>query len=307
MAETQLISIVIVNYNVRQLLIDCLHSIYSKTNGSVLFETIVIDNDSKDDSVSTISERFPQVILIENKYNAGFPAANNQGFRAAKGKYIFMLNPDTELIDDALVKLYNFMEQHTEISLIAPKLLNSDKSRQLSVWRFPSLWYLFCETHYLNLFLGKKNYFDKNLDQPFEAESFSGAAIFFRKELFSTIGVLDESMFWIEDTDFCYRAYRAKLKLLYYPKAEVLHHIGQSAKKNYNISISNQIFNKIKFFKKHHSAFEWLLIVLLSFYHVTLKLIVFGLLSPFNLVYFRKAKAYLYTLPRVFNPPQGIK
>ncbi len=113
-------------------------------------------------------------------------------------------------------------------------------------------------------------------------------------------------MFWIEDIEFCYRADHAGLKLLYYPHAQVLHHIGQSAKKNYKISISNQVFNKIKFFKKHHSKFQLLLVTILSIYHVIIKLIVFGFLSPFNKIYFGKAKAYLYTLPRLLNPPKGI-
>ena len=301
------ISIVIVNYNVKELLLDCLRSIYSKVNESLLIETIVIDNDSKDDSVAAVIQEFPQVILIENKFNAGFPAANNQGFEIAKGKYIFMLNPDTKFLDNSLVLLYNYMELHTNIDLIAPMLLNSDKSRQLSVWRFPSIWYLFCETHYLNGFLNKKNYLDKDLKKPFEAESFSGAAIFFRKNAFDTIGMLDESMFWIEDIEFCYRAQQAGLKLLYYPEAKVLHHIGQSAKQNYNVSISNQIVNKIKFFKKHHNTLKWLMVVILSFYHVMIKLIIFGLLSPLNSTYYRKAKAYWYTLPNVFNPPVGMK
>lgn len=301
------ISIVIVNYNVKDLLLQCLRSIYSKTNESIAIETIIIDNDSKDDSVAAVIKEFPQVILIENKFNAGFPAANNQGFQIAKGKYIFMLNPDTEFLDDSLSRLFNYMELHNDIDLIAPMLLNSDKSRQLSVWRFPSLWYLFCETHYLNVFLNKKNYLDKELKKSFEAESFSGAAIFFRKNVFDKIGMLDESMFWIEDIEFCYRAYHAGLKLLYYPDAKVLHHIGQSAKQNYNVSISNQIFNKIKFFKKHHNRLKWLLVVLLSFYHVMIKLIIFGLLSPINITYYRKAKAYGYTLPLVFNPPIGMK
>ena len=301
------ISIVIVNYNVKQLLLQCLRSVYSKTNESVFIETIVIDNDSKDDSVFAVLQEFPQVILIENKFNAGFPAANNQGFQIAKGKYIFMLNPDTELLDNSLAMLFNYMEGHKEISLIAPMLVNPDKSRQLSVWRFPSMWYLFCETHYLNFFLDKKNYLDKDLNKPFEAESFSGAAIFFRKNIFDKIGMLDETMFWIEDTEFCYRAHHAGLKLLYYPDAKILHYIGQSAKQNYNVSISNQIFNKIKFFKKHHNRFKWLMVVLLSFYHVIIKLVMFSLLSPFSKTYYRKAKAYLYTLPFVFNPPGGMK
>ena len=301
------ISIVIVNYNVKQLLLQCLRSIYSKANEALFIEIILIDNDSKDSSVEAVLQEFPQVVIIENKFNAGFPAANNQGFAIAKGKYIFMLNPDTEILDNSLAMLFNYMEGHDEISLIAPMLVNPDKSRQLSVWRFPSIWYLFCETHYLNFLLGKKNYLDKDLKKPFEAECFSGAAIFFRKNIFDKIGMLDETMFWIEDTEFCYRAHRAGLKLLYYPEAIVLHHIGQSAKQNYNVSISNQIFNKIKFFKKHHSTFKWLMVVMLSFYHVILKLIIFSVLSPFNITYYRKAKAYLYTLPYVFNPPIGMK
>jgi hypothetical protein len=301
------VSVIIVNYNVKDWILSCLKSLYAYIPETLLIETIVIDNNSSDDSVKSIKNDFPQVIMIENNYNAGFPKANNQGFEIAKGKYILMLNPDTEFLDDSLVKLYHYIENNPDIRLIAPMLLNTDGSRQLSVWRFPELGYIFCETHYLNIFLGKKNYADKDLTQPFEADCFSGSAILFNKNVFDKIEMLDETMFWIEDVEFCYRAKEAGMKLVYYPLAQVKHHIGQSAKKNYKISLSNQIFNKIKFFKKHHNFVEWQLVTILSFYHVLLKLIVFGLLSPFNKIYFKKAKAYLYTLPRVFNPPLGMK
>lgn len=307
MIELPVVSIVIVNYNVKQLLITCLESIYSEINNAIAIETIVVDNDSKDGSVAAIMDKFPQVIILENKFNAGFPAANNQAFKMAKGDYIFMLNPDTELIADALTKLINYLDKHASISLIAPMLLNTDGSRQLSVWREPKFKYLFCEVHYLDFLIGEKHYTDKDVTKPFEAECFSGAAILFRKNVFDKIGMLDEKMFWIEDTEFCYRAFHAGLKLLYYPDAKIIHHIGQSAKLNYNVSISNQIINKIKFYKKHHSTFAWCMVVVLSFYHVILKLIVFGILAPFDKVCYRKAKAYLYTLPLVFNPPTGMK
>lgn len=300
------ISVVIVSYNVKELVLTCLRTLYAFLPKDLSIETILVDNQSKDQTVEAVKEQFPQVKIIANAFNAGFPHANNQAFDIATGDYIMMLNPDTEFLDESLFQLYQRIHQDKSLSLIAPKLLNTDRSRQLSVWRFPRIWYIFCETHYFNFWLGGKNYADKDLDREFEAECFSGAAILFRRDVLQSIGPLDETMFWIEDTEFCYRAHHAGLKLLYYPKAQVLHHIGQSAKTNYNISISNQIFNKIKFFKKHHSGFEWLLVVLLSFYHVVLKLIVFGLLSPFNITYFRKAKAYWYTLPRVFNPPSGM-
>jgi len=300
------ISIIIVNYNVKHFIINCLKTIYNDNNSKLNIETIVIDNNSTDSSVSAIKELFPQVQIIENKFNAGFPAANNQGFKITNGKYIFMLNPDTELQDDALIKLYNFFENNTTIDIIAPMLLNSDLSFQSNVWRYPSLWSIFCEMHYLNLFLKSKNYKDKDFSLSFEAESFSGAAIFFRHEVFAKIGMLDETMFWIEDVDFCYRANQAGLKLLYYPNAKVVHHIGQSAKKNYKVTLSNQIFNKIKFFKKYKSNKNYYLVLFISVYHVLVKLLLFSILSPFKQIYRRKAKAYAYILTKVFNPPIGI-
>lgn len=300
------ISVVIVNYKVKDLLLKCLYSIVAYTPKDFEYEIIVVDNNSCDGSVEAIKEKFKQVILIENDFNAGFPKANNQGFEIAKGKYIFMLNPDTEFIDNALGTIFSFLEGHLEIDVIAPALLNTNLSHQQSVWRYPTVQNIFCEMHYLTYFLKFKNYSDKNLNQPFEAESFSGAAIVFKKEIISKIGMLDESMFWIEDVEFCYRAKQNGFKLLYYPEVKIIHHIGQSAKKNYNISLSNQIFNKIKFFKKHHSYAGFLIVVLLSFYHVLLKLIVFSILSPFKPMYRRKAVAYAYTLPKVFNPPSGI-
>lgn len=300
------ISVVIVSYNVRELVLTCLRTLYQFLPSDLLIETILVDNDSKDGTVAAVKEQFPAVQIIANNFNAGFPHANNQAFKEAKGEYIFMLNPDTEFLDDSLNKLYQKLRSDDSVSLIAPKLLNTDRSRQLSVWRFPSIWYIFCETHYLHFLLGGKNYADKDLNTEFEAECFSGAAILFKRSVFDKIGMLDETMFWIEDTEFCYRAHHAGFKLLYYPQAQLVHHVGQSAKTNYNISISNQIFNKIKFFKKHHSTLAWLAVIDLSLYHVLLKLLVFGLLSPFNVTYFRKAKAYWYTLPKVFNPPKGM-
>lgn len=300
------ISVVIVSYNVRDLVLICLRTLYEFLPADITIETILADNHSSDGTVGAVKEKYPNVKVIANLSNTGFPAANNQAFKVAKGEYIFMLNPDTEFFDDSLSKLYQRIKSDSAISLIAPKLLNTDGSRQLSVWRFPKIWYIFCESHYLSFLLGGKNYADKDLTKEFEADCFSGAAILFRRSVFDKIGMLDETMFWIEDTEFCYRAHHAGLKLVYYPEAQLIHHVGQSAKTNYNISISNQIFNKIKFYKKHHSTLAWLAIVTLSLYHVLLKLLVFGLLSPFNVTYFRKAKAYAYTLPKLFNPPKGM-
>jgi len=300
------VSIVIVNYNVKELLIHCIESIYKYNLTNVPIEIIVVDNNSSDDSCKVLKDRFQDVLLIENKYNAGFPKANNQGFSIAKGDFIFMLNPDTEFLEDSLNIILEYFKDNSSVSIVAPMLLNSDGSRQLSVWRNPSLKYVFYETNYLNFLLKRKNYLDFDYSLPFQAETFSGAAIFFKKEVLTQIGDLDEKMFWIEDVDFCYRASNAELECVYLPTTKIKHHVGQSAKKNYNISLSNQIFNKIKFFKKHYSIINYILVLLLSFYHVIFKIILFGFLSPFNVIYFRKFKAYLYTFPKLFNVPDGI-
>lgn len=300
------ISIVIVNYNVKHYILKCLQTIYANPSSRSL-EVIVVDNNSKDDSVSAIADAFPQVKLIANQYNAGFPAANNQAFKIAGGKYIFMLNPDTEVFENTLSEMYLELESNPSIDIIAPMLTNADGSRQQSVWRYPSLWTLFFEMTYLKIFLKNKNYHHQNMEEPFEVESVSGAAIFFHRHVLDKIGMLDETLFWIEDIDFCYRAHKSGLKLLYFPQAKVIHHVSKSAKLNYNISISNQIFSKIKYFRKHKSIFLTLLLTIISLIHVLFKIIVFGLLSPFSITYWRKAKAYLYTLPKVIHPPKGMK
>ena len=300
------VSIVIVNYNVKDLILTCIRSIYQFCGNTGELEIIVIDNKSIDGSCQAIRTEFPSVILLENNENEGFPKANNQGFSIAKGDYIFMLNPDTEFQENSIEKLWQFLEDNKTVGIVAPGLLNTDGTHQSSVWRYPSLFSIFCEFHYLTSLLKRKNYLDKDFTKQFEAESFSGAAIFFRKTVLDKIGNLDETMFWIEDVEFCYRAVQNGINCVYFPETKIIHHIGQSAKKNYTISISNQVFNKIKFFNKHHSNFSAKLVILLSFLHVVQKSIVFGILSPFNVVYKRKASAYRYTLFKVFNPPKGI-
>jgi len=300
------ISVVIVNYNVRDLILKCLRSIYSDINSTMAVETIVVDNGSNDGSISAIKEQFPQVIVIENNYNAGFPAANNMGFSISRGKYILMLNPDTEIVGEALKKLKVFLDSNQQVGLVAPELLNSDGSHQISTWRFPKMPYIAMENCYLNRFIPSKYYKECDYNKSFEVESVSGAAMMFNRELLDLIGNLDERLFWIEDIDYCYRIWKTGKKIVYLPDAKIFHYIGQSAKKNYTVSISNQTFNKIKFYQIHHGVFLSYIVKIMSFINVFIRLVVFCLLSPLNVIYIKKAKAYFYTIFRVFNPPMGL-
>lgn len=300
------VSVIIVSYKTPNLLKIALESLY-KFNNFNLFEVIVIDNASGDETAEILSNEFPQVKSIINKINLGFPAANNQGFSVASGKYIFMLNPDTEFVSPLIDELHSYLEKYANIDLLAPKLLNTDKSHQISTWRFPNILSVTLDLMHLNGLNGKHFYSDKNPEnQSFEAESMSGAALFFRKECLIAAKGLDESMFWIEDVEFCFRLRQLGFKTKYLSEFELIHHSGQSAKKNYNISISNQIYNKIKYFRKHGTSFTASFITFVSFLHVISKILLFTILSPVSKIYALKRNAYLYTLKRVFNPPSGI-
>jgi GT2 family glycosyltransferase len=247
------ISIIIVNYNVKELLLQCIKSIYTDTNKNLEIEVIVVDNNSKDGSVAAVAVKFPEVRIIANTFNAGFSGANNQGMQVANGKYFFLLNPDTEIIGDALLQLRNYMDNHNECAVVAPQLLNSDISIQTSVWKEHSAADLLIETFYVHKLFDLINYPLVQLKTTFEAKSLSGAALFFKKSLLlNKSSMLDDNLFWMEDIDFCYRAQQHGT-IVYLHSAQVIHHSGQSQKKNYNIAISNQLISKLKYYKKHSS------------------------------------------------------
>ncbi len=296
----ELVSIIIVNYNVADLLLKCVSSIY-KFTAADSFEIIVIDNNSTDNSRLLITGNFPNVIWIQNTNNVGFPAANNQGMRIAKGEYIFLLNPDTELIQDSISILQSFLKSNKNISIVAPLLLNSDKTIQRSLFRFPEIRYILFENLYLNFLTSSKYYEDKDLQTGFEIDSASGAALFFHRELIEKIGMLNEKLFWIEDVDFCYRNVLNGGKNYYLPDTKIIHHSGQSAKKNYDVSISNQVTNKIRFYYLYKSSFALFIVYFISIANVLIRLIVFGLLAPFKKIYFLKMRAYLFTIPKLFT------
>lgn len=295
------ISIVIVSYNVEALIFNCINSIYKNIPSHISFEIIVVDNASTDNSVELIHKTFPLVKLIVNTKNLGFPVANNQGFKITQGQYILMLNPDTEIIDDSIAELKSYLDKNGGVSLVGPKLLNSNYTLQYSAWRFPTIKYIIAEILYLNKWIGRKYYKEKNFDEPFEVDSISGAAMMFKKKLLDEVGMLNENLFWIEDIDFCYRIKKNGSAVHYIPQAKIIHYSGESAKKNYNISISNQTLNKIKFFKTHYTYRATYFILFVSIINVLCRLIIFLILSPFKSVFLKKSKAYFYTLFRIYE------
>ena len=294
------ISIVIVNYNVKDLLLQCLNSIYSNCGNTLVIETIVVDNNSVDGSLVAVKKEFPHVVLIENEFNAGFSGANNQGIAIARGEYVFLLNPDTEIIGNAIQQLYEFALSHKEYSIVVPRLWNTDKTIQISVWKNHAPVDLILETFFLNKVFHRLDFTSEQMNSTFEIKTASGAALFFKKDLITKIGMLDETLFWMEDIDFSKRAQEFG-KLIYLHTAEVIHHSGQSQKKNYNVAIANQLLSKLKYYKKRNSIFGFVIATFFCFIFILSRLLAFGFLSPIKRVYVLKTQAYLYTLKRYFK------
>jgi GT2 family glycosyltransferase len=214
----------------------------------------------------------------------------------ATGEFYFLLNPDTELHQNALSFLYDEARLN-EYSVIAPQLLNSDGSIQYSCWKTPSLTSIIVETVYLHPFLGLRKYANKQYERDFSPEAASGAALLFNRGLFKEIGGLDEQLFWSEDTDFCTRS-RQRAPIGYLSAAKVTHHSGKSSIDRYHIVIPNQILSKAKYIKKHSSRLIYASTLSVTLVFILSRIIVFNLLSPFGSVNRKKASAYLLALKK---------
>lgn len=291
------VSIVIVSYNVKDLLLKCLESI--RTSG-VNAEVVVVDNNSSDGTQSTLAAD-TSIISILNPDNKGFSFANNQGMGASFSPYILLLNPDTELKSGALRRLLDFAKGQKIISLIGPQLLNSDGTLQTSAWKKPTPLNMILETVFLHKLFGISEYPQEEFQKQFEPGMLSGAALLFPRELYNKIGGLDPKLFWMEDADFAYRARAAGARITYLPTAQIIHHSGQSSKKNQSVVITNQLLSKLKYYRKHSGLFPMLFASLFCFFHIISRILIFGLLAPFNVQFPAKAKGYLYALPRFFS------
>jgi GT2 family glycosyltransferase len=289
------ISIIIVSYNVQKYLCNCIDSLLAQTD--IVVEIIVVDNNSTDGTIEILESKYPNVKRISNSYNAGFSAANNQGIKESSGETILVLNPDTELMEaDTLRRMKDSLNSNPQTAIVAPCLINSDGSFQLSFWNYPGIKELLFELFYIHKI--------KKTEQPasaIEVEAASGAALIFRKSLINEIGGLDENMFWMEDVDFCYRAFETGKKIILNPEIKIIHHGGKSSVGNYDITIPNQVMSRIKFSKKHDTKPEFYLINMLSLIFICSRLSSFTLGSVLMKKSNAKRKAYVIALKSYFS------
>ena len=229
------VSVIIVSFNTNNLTLKCIESVMNE--GSELkIEIIVVDNDSTDGSVFAIRKYFDsyqkgniRFKLIENSENLGFAKANNQGIKVAGGKYILLLNSDTNVSKDAIKRLVDFTKTRDDIGVVVPKLINKDGSIQGSVFKFPGI------ARAINQYwLGKSRIMDKYAPSgvlPCEIEAATMAVFLITPLAKNRVGLLDERYFmYFEDLDYCRKVMRAGLKVYYLPEIKVIHYHGESGK-----------------------------------------------------------------------------
>ena len=296
------ISIIIVNYNVKDYLISCIKSIFEKSSNDLSIEIIVIDNNSNDDSVKCIKNDFPKIKLIINDENEGFTKAANLGAKSSKGKYLFFINPDTYFIDDSLAILFELMEKNKNIALLGPAMISPSNKIQQSYWRNPTFITTLFSLVYLDKMNRKKNYTKDSINIIKKVETISGGAFFVRSSIFDLMEGFDPNFFWMEDIDFCLRISNLGYEVYYTPKTKIVHYQGKSSEKNWSITIFNQLMSKIKYFKKHHSKFESLILEISILNISFIKAVILMILIPVKSSYFYKLKGYLKVIKSIlFN------
>ena len=276
------LSIIIVNYNVKEFLLNLLDSV-RRASSKLKIEIIVVDNASDDGSIEVLKEKHNDLILIENKTNVGFGRANNQALDIAKGKYLLLLNPDTIVRENTFEKIISFFKSHPEAGIAGCKVLNPDGSLQLACRRgFPGPWTSFTKVMGLSsLFPTSKlfarynlTYLDEN--KTYEVDAVSGAFMMMRKEVYEKIGGFDKQFFMYgEDLDLCYRAQQAGYKVYYVHDTEIMHYKGESTKRS-GIDETKIFYEAMHLFVKKHFSSSFLVETILQVAIVVRKLFAFA-------------------------------
>lgn len=263
------LSIIIVNWNVAALLSACLDSILrsdvsldTPDDARLSIEIIVVDSASSDDSVAVLRQRYPQVTLIAESENVGYTRGNNIGLRAARGRHLLLLNPDTEIIGDALQQLVAHLDAHPDVGIVGPNTRNTDGSYQSTRRRFPTLATAYFESTWLQPYAPRHlldTFYvnDAAEDATLDVDWVQGSALMARREVYEQIGGLDEGyIMFCEELDWCHRAKDDGWRVVYLGNARIIHHGGKSteqvaARKHIHFQQS-----KLRYVHKHHGTFE---------------------------------------------------
>ena len=254
------LSIIIVSWNVVDLLSACLESIYRTCTSQHTFEIIVVDSNSSDQTVDMVRAHFPQVRLFPQTENIGYTRGNNLGLAHAQGRHLLLLNPDTEIVGGALSLMIDYLDHHSTVGIVGPRTFNSDGSQQSTRRRFPTFAVGLVESTWLQDWVPKSlldRYYAADIadDATAEVDWVQGSALMARREIYAQIGGLDEQfIMFSEELDWCKRAKGIGWQVVYLGTAQITHHGGKStdqvtARKHIHFQES-----KLRYFRKHHGA-----------------------------------------------------
>jgi len=263
------LSVIIVNYNVKEFLQNLLESLKKASQG-IKTEIIVIDNASDDGSVEIIREKFSFVNLIDSKVNLGFGRANNLGLQIARGKYLLLINPDTIVREDTFHKLIDFFENTPDAGLAGCKVLNPDGTLQLACRRgFPGPWTSFTKIAGLSHLFPKSKLFATynltylNENETYEVDAISGSFMMLRREVYEKVGGFDPDFFMYgEDLDFCYRTKMSGFKVYYFHDTEIIHYKGESTKRS-SMDETKVFYQAMHLFVQKHFSSSAIVVLLL--------------------------------------------
>lgn len=254
------LSFVIVSWNAKQYLLDCLRSIEETVRG-ISYEIIVVDNQSADGSADAVERDFPSVKLIRSETNLGFAGGNNVGIRSAAGRYTFLVNSDVLLEPHCVERLIKFLDVNPRVGIAGPRILNADRTLQLSCRRLPTLRNSLCRMLALDTMFPKSKLLSgwhipaSEHSGTKNVEALSGCFWAARKGAIDQVGLLDEGYFmYAEDIDWCKRFHEAGWDLCYYPEAEAIHFGGASSANAPERFFVEMQRADLRYWKKHHGV-----------------------------------------------------
>ncbi|NMB87737.1 MAG: glycosyltransferase family 2 protein [Chloroflexi bacterium] len=269
------LSIIVVSWNTRDLLVKCLESIYSNAP-RYTFEVFVVDNDSSDDSVAVVEQSFQDVYLIKNTDNVGFARANNQAIHHCSGRYILLLNSDTEALPDAFDEMIAFLDQHPDAGAAGSYLIGADGRLQNSCYPeyslFREVWRLLYLDKLKPLALYDMDRWDT--EKPHEVDVIQGASLLLRRATLDLTGLLDEDYFmYSEEVDLCHRIKKNGWKLYWVPKSRVIHYGGQSTKLVAEKMFLRLYQSRVLYFRKNYGSLAAFVYKLILLFNSVLRLI----------------------------------
>jgi hypothetical protein len=256
------VSVIIVNWNTRQILSECLASL-EMCGTDCRVEIIVVDNGSEDGSVEAVKDRFRGVKVIENGTNLGFAKANNIGIRQASGRYLCLMNSDIKVHKGCIDALVRYMDANHGIGMVGPRILNTDLTVQNSCRRFPSLWTNLVVSISLDkLFPESRVFYGEHMsyfshEQILDTDYIAGCFMLVRRETIDQVGLMDERYFiYQEEVDWCKRIWDGGWKVTFFPGAEAVHHHGASSSRDpFRFELERQR-SVLFYWKKHYGYIE---------------------------------------------------